>query len=178
MSVQADANARRIALTVIVASVVALGMTAIVGVTPSLAQRFGWSTGTSGDYAAGELIDLPRAVYEKSDRTVLLFASSTCGACARSKATVRMVVSDLRAAATGFMLLTPTAMRSDQEAFAEGLDLRADEHLAVDFKALRLKSVPTVVVVDRSGRVLYAKEGLIDESGRTAIRGALGLPRL
>jgi hypothetical protein len=55
----------------------------------------------------------------------------------------------------------------------DAVGLERSEVSALDLSSLRLKIVPSVVLVDRSGRILYSHEGLIDEDGSVAIRRAV-----
>jgi len=177
MSLSADVRARRVALAVMVGSVLVLAGTGVVGWTPALAKKLGWSPAATASYVRGEIIDVPRAVFERDEHTLVVFASSTCGACVRSRGAFRAVASDLRGSATRLVLLTPASMRSCQQAFAGARGLEANEHLAIDLSKLRVRSLPTVVLVDRTGRVLYAKEGLIDSEGQAAIQQAIASAR-
>ena len=173
-----ERSGRIAALTLIVGTVVALATTALAGFAPALRARYGWSKAESlPAYSVGEGFDLPAAVYSTNDRTLVIFASGTCSACLKSAQALTGLFADFRDSRTRVVLVTPTAMAVDQEGFVRGLGVPASQHLSMNTSGLRLKVVPTTVLVDRFGKVLYAREGLIDDAGRQAIRLAVDGPR-
>jgi hypothetical protein len=112
-------------------------------------------------------------MYESSDQTLLVFASGTCGACLRSASTFGELAAGLRSSQTRFLLLTPTNRHTDQQSLITAAGLQSSEFVSFDLSTLRLKNIPAVVLVDRSGRILYSREGYVDEDGRAAILSAV-----
>lgn len=129
-------------------------------VSPSLRTRFGFSTPVAAAYTVGDRIDVPVDLYDSSPATVLIFARSTCGACQRAKLQFAAVVARLRAVAPVTLgLVTTGARTSDEWAYAQAIGLRETELKTISLEHLRLRVVPTIVVVDRAGVIRYAFEG-------------------
>jgi hypothetical protein len=147
-------------------------MTALVGFVPAIRERLGWAESERSAYAPGDSIDVPSSLYG-GRQTLLVFASGTCGACRRSASVFAALAADLRGSKTRFLLVTPNVRHVDQQALANAIGLQGDEISDLDLSTLRLKNVPTVVLVDGAGRVLYSREGLVDEEGSAAIRRAI-----
>jgi hypothetical protein len=168
-----DRRGRRGAAIVVVVCALTVGVTALVGFAPAIGERWGWSEPSRPAYALGDSVDVPRRLYDESAQTLLVFASGTCGACLRSAAAFGELAVELRGTQTRFLLLTPTIRHADQESLLAAASLQASEFAAFDLTTLRLKSVPSVVLVDRAGRILYSREGYVDEDARAAIRAAI-----
>jgi len=166
------------AVTLMAGTVAVLATTVLTGFAPALRAKFGWSKATSpAAYAVGQSFDVPAIVYSTTDRTLVVFASGTCSACLKSAQALSGLFTDFRDSPTRVVLVTPATMAADQEAFVQGLGVPASQHLTMNTSGLRLKVVPTTVLVDRLGTVLYAREGLIDDAGRQAIRLSVDGPR-
>jgi hypothetical protein len=171
----ADRRARRIAYALIGACAIALSATAVVGAWPSVRTRLGWDPPAEHAYVVGGTIDVAPEIFNGTDRTVVVFASGFCGACLRSRPALAELVSGFRAASSTpvrMVLITPTMLRVDQDAYAKAIGADADDYLPLDTSSLRIKLVPTVVVVDRTGRILFVREGVVAAADRDAIRAA------
>jgi len=164
---------RLIALTLIAGTAAALATTVLVGFAPLLRAKVGWTGATRTAYSAGQAIDLPAGLYSTNDRTLVVFASGTCSACLKSARALSGLIADFRDSGTRVLIVTPTTMVVDQESFIRGLGVAPSQHVSMDTSGLRLKIVPTTVLIDRLGKVLYAREGLVDDAGRQAIRLAV-----
>jgi hypothetical protein len=132
----------------------------------------GWDEAARFAYMPGDSIDVPSSLYA-GRQTLFVFASGTCGACRRSASVLASLAADLRGSGTRFLLVTPNVRHVDQQALIQAIGLQGTEVSDLDLSTLRLKIVPSVVLVDGTGRVLYSREGLVDEDGRTAIRRAI-----
>jgi thioredoxin-related protein len=80
---------------------------------------------------------------------------------------------ELRGSRTRFLLVTPAIRHVDQQTLVSAASLHTAESVALDLTTLRLKNVPTFVLVNQAGRVLYSREGYLDEDGSEAVRSAI-----
>jgi hypothetical protein len=167
-----DRRGRLGAVVVIGVCATLLAVTALVGLAPAVKARLGWTESAQSSYLPGDSIDVPPSLYQ-GQQTLIVFASGTCGACRRSEPALGSLAKELRGSATRFLLITPNTRIVDQQALIDAVGLERSEVSALDLSSLRLKIVPSVVLVDRSGRILYSHEGLIDEDGSVAIRRAV-----
>jgi hypothetical protein len=150
-----DLKWRRIATAGVVACVALIACTAAY---PFLQARLG-AASLSG-YRVGQIIDLPEAVYRDRSHTVVVFARSSCAASQAMKPLLAGIVDDFAEdAASGVLLVTPIVNALDEAAFAAEIGVASRQHLAHDLTTLKVARVPTVVVVDRRGRVEYVHSG-------------------
>lgn len=158
--IQSDDIIRRAATAVIVACVVILAVTGVTAV-PAVKTRLGWpASSPATGYAVGQQIDVPPAAYAGSERTLLYFSLNNCAACQRSKGTVAALAVELgKHPGRRMVMVTGTTFHQDETAFARSIGLDESRLVRVDLTKLRLKRVPALVLVDRRGRVLLAKEG-------------------
>ena len=133
-----------------------------VGVVSSTAFVAWWqlrAAAASGSYVSGETIDVPSRLYARTDRTLIVFVRASCDVCQTEAPELRSVVHRLEALPES----VPTAIvtgsidtDADRE-FARSFKNATHEHIAFD--TLKVRTVPTMVLVDRRGRILFAQEG-------------------
>jgi thiol-disulfide isomerase/thioredoxin len=144
-----------------------IGSAALVVVTvgvlamPAARARLGWAPNRTTSYAVGGRIDVPTAVYGADPYTVVLFARSTCAFCQRAKPLFTKLVADLAESHSARMVMvsSPSGGTGDVD-YAKSVGLEADQLVVLDPVSLRLKTVPTLVLVDRQGQVRYSHEGM------------------
>jgi hypothetical protein len=108
-------------------------------------------------YQPGGVIDTPAAWHEASPFTLVLFAQANCGACQRAQPFLATLAADFAGRAP-VVLVTPGGTAGDS-AFGRSLGLAdADMHPAP--AGLRARVTPTLVLVDRTGRIRLAWEGV------------------
>jgi hypothetical protein len=163
----------RIAVGIIAFCALGLVATALAGFAPAIKTSLGWSSAERAAYVPGDSIDVPRDFYDKNDQTLLVFASGTCGACLRSASSLGKMAEELRGSRTRFLLVTPAIRHVDQQTLVSAASLHTAESVALDLTTLRLKNVPTFVLVNQAGRVLYSREGYLDADGSEAVRSAI-----
>jgi hypothetical protein len=168
-----DRTSRFVGVVLLTICALTFAITALVGFAPAIKARLGWIEPDRPAYVAGESIDIPQSLYA-GQRTLIVFASGTCGACRRSASALGELAKELRGSETRFLLVTPSSRRVDQQGLIDAAGLQSSEVSAFDLSSLRLKIVPAVVLIDSAGRVLFSREGLVDEDGQTAIRRAVG----
>jgi len=170
-----DRKIRYVPALLIGGALATLMATAAAGLAPAIRTRLGWTAAERPAYSVGDVIDIPRGLHDRADRTLVVFASGTCGACLRSAVALRAIAADVRRSQGHLVVITPKEQWAAQQELADRYALEASQVIAMDLGGLRLKYVPTVAVVDRAGRVRYVHEGVVDEEGRAAIERAFGL---
>jgi len=148
----------RLAVGVAVTSVVLVAATAAAIARPDLRERLGLAP---GPYAAGQQIDVPAATYHGSSETLVLFARSTCSVCQRSVPYLRKLVNEAGGRGIRVRLMSAAPVAPAELDFARALGLRDEDVVGVDHTALRLRRVPTIVLVNDRGEIDYAREGAV-----------------
>jgi thioredoxin-related protein len=151
----------RVAIALAVAAVAIVGATAILIARPDLRARFGLAREA---YAVDQVVDVPHAIYDSSSYTLLIFARSTCEVCQRSAGFLRRLAGETAVAGGTVRLVSSTPVVESELAFARGLGLVDGQVAPVDLRTLRLRRVPTIVLVDRHGAIHYALEGAVPAS--------------
>ncbi len=143
---------------------------------PSVRAKLGFPSAGAKTYAVGERVDVPPALYQSSAATLLLFARNTCSACQKAKVAFARVAARLRERSTNVLVVANVNHRADEIPYVRDLGLDESHLVEVDFNDLRLKVVPTLVLVDREGRVHYTSEGVISPTGEEdLLRAAISL---
>jgi hypothetical protein len=122
-------------------------------------------------YRVGDMVDVPAAWYASTPYTFVLFGQSTCGACQRAQPYLKALVAHLEGRAA-VVLASPGGNRDAELRYAEaiGLDGRA---LVEATRTLRTRVTPTLLVLNQSGRVLGAWEGVGPEEKHEALTRAI-----
>lgn len=128
----------------------------IVGITAAIAFR------PKGD------IEIPAAWRSQSEYTLIIFGRDSCPACAASAEFHRTLVA--AAEARGIRTLAAlTASIEDPARFAASLGLAPDRALRANPAPEHLKSVPTVILVNRNGEILQKTEGALRADKQRAL---------
>jgi hypothetical protein len=169
----ADVFWRRAATAITIACGLVLAGTALLLFSPSLRARLGFGGPHAPAYVEGDLIDVPRNLYASTSATVLIFARSSCSVCQRAQPSFAASVRQLRTLPGVAVRLVPTGAKSDDEAaYGRAIGLSEAEITPVAVQTLRLRVVPTVVVVDRNGRIQFSAEGVLSGAQEGALRQA------
>ena len=108
-------------------------------------------------YAVGEQIDVPAAWYNGADTTLIVFARASCAACEKAQPFLTQMVARMQGHGAAVMA-HPPGLDADDRQFARSLGI-ADDHIQVVSGALKVRATPTILVVNRQGRILEAWEG-------------------
>ena len=167
---QRDLLARRTATIVICTCAAIVASSVFALAVPGWRRALGLVVPDGAGYAVGDRIDVPVSLYESAPVTLLVFTRSGCGTCQRAKSAMATLAAALRDRATvRVTMVVADGTQADERKYLHDIGL-TDGHLAgVDFRALRLQRVPTTVLVDRTGRVLYSLEGEPAASDQTAL---------
>jgi hypothetical protein len=171
-----DTFVRRSAVGVVVAAASVLCLTMAVAEAPTLARRFGWTSSPVSPYPVGSQVDVPPPLYS-TGKTILVFSRSGCSACELSRPTLSHIIDDFgRRSDVHIVLATPSAFAEDEVGFARDLHLDVTQHVAIDFSRLRLTHVPTLLVVNDDGVVVFCREGVLTEDDRGRLQQLLTIP--
>jgi hypothetical protein len=134
-------------------------LTAIVLFLPAVLVRLGLRAEATSAYPVDSVIDVGPDLYEGSTYTLIVFARSTCDVCQK----VRPLIADLvtatgRSTEFGRRLVAVAGLAPDELRFAESLGFDHSEIVDRGEKQLRVRTVPTIVVVSRDGRVLFSTD--------------------
>jgi thiol-disulfide isomerase/thioredoxin len=133
---------------------------ALVLALPGWRLALGLGTADQPAYALGQRVDVPAGLYDAAPLTLLIFARSSCPACERAKPAFAVLAASLRdRAAVRVTMVVDEGQQAGEREYLRDVGLPEDRLAAVDFRALRLRRIPTTVLVDRDGRVLYSQEG-------------------
>lgn len=138
------------------------GLVAILVLTVALlsSRELRAHLGLSGVYSVGQRIDTPD-IYSGSRLTILLFTRSNCRGCQAAKPWLRTIADwasssvDIRVAVVPVRQLSAAELAYVREL---GLDERSVHVLPVS--DLKVRVVPTIIVVDQRGRIQFVREGL------------------
>lgn len=128
----------------------------IVGITAAIAFR------PKGD------IDIPAAWRSQSEFTLIIFGRDSCPACQASTDFHKALAA--AAEANGVRAVAAlTASMGDPAQFAAALGVSPDRAIRANPAPEHLKSVPTVIVVNRNGDVLKKTEGVLSADKQRAL---------
>jgi len=150
----------QLALTIALVCVLVLVATLATLAMPSIRLVLGFAPAQAGAYALGERIDVPPAVYESSQYTVVVFARSGCGVCQQMKPWLSDLAERVQQRASSRVVMVVGAGQlKDEIAFAGEIGLGRERVVPLTPGPIKVQVVPTVVLVDRQGRVLFVQEG-------------------
>jgi hypothetical protein len=139
---------------------------------PRVASALGLQpAGPAPAYAAGAAIDTPAAWHSRTPVTLVLFARAACGACQKAQPFLASLVQSLRDRADVVVVGGAETMTEDAE-FSRAIGV--DPALIHPAPAgLRVRVTPTLLLVDRSGKILHAWEGVGSDDKQAVISQAI-----
>jgi thiol-disulfide isomerase/thioredoxin len=151
----------RLGVAVAVVCATALTVTAVAIAMPSVRASLGFAPPAPvPSYAAGEAADFPPSLFNQAPHTVAIFFRSDCGACARMKPFLARLAARDDDSGVRVMAVTGAGNRADALAFAKQIGLSESRLVMMDLGNLRLRRVPTVVLMDQAGAIQAALEGI------------------
>jgi thiol-disulfide isomerase/thioredoxin len=148
-------------VAVTLACALAVTSTTVALTMPSVRQSLGITPpAPAPSYAVGDTIDVPSEIFSSAPNTLLLFFRSDCGACERMKPFLSKLAARDNGATVHVVAVTGPQNHLSSVKFAQQIGLDASHLAAIDVTRLRLKNVPAWVLVDRSGHVRAALEGI------------------
>ena len=151
----------RLGVAVAVVCATAVTVTAVAMAMPSVRTSLGLGpTPLKPSYVAGQPVDLSSDVFGQASQTLAIFFRSDCGACERMKPYLTRLVARNTGTALRVVAVTGVANSSDSLAFAKAIGVDESRLITMDLSKLRLQRVPTILLIDRSGRIENALEGI------------------
>src|SRR5262249_28025702 len=120
---------------------------------------------------------LPERLYRSSPLTLFVFVRSSCAACQSAKPIFASIAPRLRQASADVVIVTSGAHADDEGTYARDVGVDAAHLVRLDITTLKVKLVPTAVLVDRSGRVLFTVEGVPSASDQQQLLRAAAVQR-
>lgn len=151
----------RLSVAVAVVCATAVTATAVAMAMPSVRSSLGIGPAPARpSYVAGQTSDLSAEVYGQATQTVVMFFRSDCGACERMKPYLARLASRNRGNDLRVVAVTGVANSLDSLAFAKEIGVDKSRLITVDLATLRLRRVPTIMLIDRTGQIEVALEGI------------------
>ncbi len=150
-----DSAIGRLALLVmcLLAAIALFSVAAIA--LPGIQQFVGIEHSRPG-YSVGETIDVPTNVYSGAQHTVMMFMRSSCTACIAAKPLFRTVATRATDPAR-VVIAVPNEPSAADLAFANDVGIGSTSVIPI-LQPVQLASVPTIIVVDRAGKILAIHE--------------------
>ena len=164
----------RLSTFVVVVCFFVLTGTAALVVSPPLRQWMGVGPRTEPPpYVAGDRVDIDGAIYQSAPFTVVVFARSTCPSCQRSVPFYAQVVAAATARGIAGVLVTPEVDVEAERAYAATLGIESGRVYTVTPGSIKLRAVPTLMVVDSSGQIRHVWIGAQDDTSQATILAAV-----
>lgn len=133
--------------------VLLLGTVAVLA-WPRVSKALGLGPKREAAYKAGDVVDAPRDWYDGASPTLIIFARADCGACINAKPFFKTLVSRIQATGRARVVLGGISAEGlPDTGYAKAIGLDAGMARTAKPKQLRLKSVPTLVLVSADGRI-------------------------
>jgi hypothetical protein len=110
-------------------------------------------------YRVGDRVDVPSDAYERARYTVILFGRASCAACQRAAPALGRLFAVLVQSEVGVRVVAPKASSNEQLSYVRSLGLEDADFLPAEMRTLRVRSVPTALLVDREGLIREVAEG-------------------
>lgn len=164
---------RWLALGTVGVTVAALAGTVAVLASPSAREWLGFGLPElKPAYSVRQTIDVPSGIFDRAPVTMVVFANYTCGACQGSAPVMAALIGDLASRSIPSVLVTGETVSDASATFAREAGFATPDVWHLDLRKFKVKRVPLVVLVDRAGTVLFAKEGLLQAADRPEILAA------
>jgi thioredoxin-related protein len=139
---------------------------------PRVAAAIGFKpTAAPAPYAEGDQVDVPAAWYSTADTTLIVFARASCAACEKAQPFLATLVAHADASGAAVMA-HPPGMDEEDRQFARSLGV-ADDKVMVVGAGLKVRATPTILIVNRAGRILGAWDGAGEDDRQASILKAV-----
>lgn len=134
--------------------------TVAIYLSPGLRTRLGFIQGSTA-YMVGQQVDVPASTYVNSRLTVLIFGRSNCPICQAAKPTLRRIaLAAGRSPGSGAKIISTIDVPTVGEIrYAAEMGLDAAAVVQVARGSIRARMVPSIVLVDSRGKIVYVSEG-------------------
>jgi len=148
----------RVAVAVSVGCVGALAATGVSLAWPGSLGRLGFATSAPASFSVGRSSGLVSSLFAGHQYTVVFFASADCAASRRAQPAIRAIASAIGSRedyqVSVVMNVAGARDKLKAQGFVAGLGVKSAYLSDVDLLSTPVKTVPALLVVDRTGRVL------------------------
>jgi hypothetical protein len=163
---------RRAAVAATFSLLLLIIITAIVIASPGarefVREHMHWTT---TGFEEGSSSQLPAEFYSSAGHTVLIFATTNCAACQRALPFHQQLLHSVANALETRARVVLTSPGDDPAAYAATLNVPATQVMTWDARHTTLRRVPTILIVDRNGVVVYAREGVLNDDQQRELIG-------
>jgi peroxiredoxin len=168
MTSRTDRLVKQLSLAAIIAFTLTLATTVAIVAWPRVAHALGIKPKpVVMPYVAGGQIDTPADWYHSTEYTLVLFARASCGACEKAQPYLRQLVEFLGGRAA-VVVAGGADTRGEDAKFAKSLGV-PEPFVKTSPAGLRVRSTPTLVLVNRQGAILASWEGVGPTEKQNAI---------
>jgi hypothetical protein len=164
---------RRLGSIVLVGCVVVIALSVAIAASPALRARLFPGTVEAPSYRVNDYVDVSASAFDGHSKTLIYFSTPTCAACARSEGALSGLVRHAMSHDIGVVLVRPEGVGSDNAMFSERTGVDVSHVLSLDLGHLRVRRVPTLLIVDRTGKVLMYHEGVLTDTDTREVAEAL-----
>lgn len=151
----------RLGVAVAVICATAVTVTAVALAMPSVRTTLGLRPAApKASYAPGQTLDLPRTVFQEAPHTLVIFFRPDCGACERLKPFLNRLAVRSDPASLRVVAVTGAPNRPAAVDFVKQIGLDESHLVTMDLRTVRVSQVPTLVLVDHTGTVEAAIQGI------------------
>jgi len=168
MTPRTERFVKQLSLAATIAFTLTLATTVAIVAWPRVAHALGIKPKPAVmPYVAGGQIDTPADWYHSSEYTLVLFARASCGACEKAQPYLRQLVEFLGGRAA-VVVAGGADTRAEDAAFAKSIGV-PETAARTTPAGLRVRSTPTLVLVNRQGAILASWEGVGPPEKQSAI---------
>jgi hypothetical protein len=152
---------RRLAVGVLCGCLALVLGTAVVVVSPRLRQALGLGR-VSPAYQVDEVVDLPPDAYTGAEHTLVVIARASCAACQAVRPALLGLIGQIRGIeGVRISVVMPDNRIAEGAEYVRDLGLPESSFVPLTLrKQLRVRAVPTALLVDRAGKILAVCEGV------------------
>jgi len=154
-----ESQVRRLSVVVVFASLALLAGTVAAVFSPGLRHILGLARHPRA-YQIGERVDIPREAFETTSYTLVIFTRASCAACQAVQPRLKELAKEISATRDVRVSVVMPAQSPDEgRKYVQGLGLTDSSFFPLTLRSLRLRVVPTAMLVDRDGTILGVSEG-------------------
>jgi len=133
-----------------------------------------WEIQPSRTYSVGDTFpDLPGHSFGRWERSIVAFLHSQCHYCGESMPLLEMLAARYAGGGVPVLAVSREAEGPFRQYLSQHSPQSSDIISIGSDPRFKLSLTPTLVLVDRSGRVLYSKSGTVDDTQRAILLAQL-----
>jgi hypothetical protein len=149
----------QVATWLTIAAILLVGGTIALVLSPSLRASLGFRA--SAGYSIGEVVDLPPSWLSTSGFTAVLFLRHSCPSCQAASPHLQHLIRQARTGSVSVIAVIGHSAASQDREFARDLGVPDQQVREADVRRLRVRTVPTLLLVAPGGQIVQLVEGLV-----------------